>query len=390
MRILIVNRAMGTLFGGGESFDSNAARHLTRRGHHVKILGGKPLFGQPRVVFSDLDVDYIGVPNIRRLAYGTEKINNKLSAAFYYMDLALFEHRALGWLATAGRHSEYDVIQVCALFGLAERILTRWGIPTIGWLPGIPSKRVRRRIARLVGTPGFRLFSHGDPVRFIEQQMALDVAAIGPGLDLDGIAQAAASAQSVRARLSIPENAFLGVTVARLVPVKNIDFLLDGLRRATDRVAGLHHLIIGDGPSRSSLERRARSLGLQQLVHFVGHRSPDSLHEVLTACDFFALTSRYENFSIAVLEAMAHGLPVIGTRVGYLQNLIRDSGAGVTVPLGDVEAMNNAICDMAADACRCKEYSERGKEFAKQFAWPAIAEELVSLYNDAQGVDRDG
>ena len=120
MRILIVNRAMGTLFGGGESFDSNAARHLTRLGHHVKVLGGKPLFGQPRVVFSDLDVDYIGVPNIRRLAYGTEKINNKLSAAFYYMDLALFEQRALGWLATAGRHSEYDVIQVCALFGLCN------------------------------------------------------------------------------------------------------------------------------------------------------------------------------------------------------------------------------------------------------------------------------
>ena len=390
MRILIVNRAMGTLFGGGESFDSNAARHLTRLGHHVKVLGGKPLLGHPRIVFSDLDVDYIGVPNIRHLAYRTENINNKLSAAFYYMDLAIFEHRALGWLAAAGRHSEYDVVQVCGLFGLAERILTRWGTPTIGWIPGIPSGRVCERIKRLVGTPGFRLFSHGDPVRFIEQRMTLDVAAIGPGLDLDEIPRAAAGAQSVRTRLNIPEDAVLGVTVARLVPVKNIDFLLDGLGRAINRVSGLHHVIVGDGPLRSALERRVRSLDLQQIVHFVGHQSPNSLHEILAACDFFALTSRYESFSIAVLEALAHGLPVIGTQVGYLQDLIRDSGAGVTVPLGDVEAMSDAVCDMAAHAGRRKEHSERGREFAKRFAWPAIAEELVLLYKDALGVDRVG
>jgi glycosyltransferase involved in cell wall biosynthesis len=390
MRILIVNRAMGTLFGGGETFDSNAARHLTNAGHSVKILAGKPLFGRPRNVFPDLDVDYLGVPNIRRVAYSTEKINNKLSAAFYYMDLAIFEHRALGWLATAGRHSEYDVIQVCGLFGLAERILTRWGIPTIGWLPGIPSKRVRKKIKRLVRVPGFRLFSRGDPVRFIEETMSLDVATIEPGLDLEAVALAAAGSQPVRARLNIPEDALLGVTVARLVPVKNIEFLLDGLLRAIDRVSGLHHVIVGDGPLRSALERRVRSLDLQQIIHFVGHQNPNSLHLMLAASDFFVLPSRYENFSNAVLEAMAHGLPVIGTQVGYLQDLIRDSGAGVTVPLGDVDSLSNAICDMAAHAGRRKEYSERGREFAKQFAWPTMAEKLVSLYRDAQGVNRVG
>jgi glycosyltransferase involved in cell wall biosynthesis len=381
---------MGTLFGGGESFDSNAARYLTSAGHRVKVLTGKPLLGHPGNLFSDLDVDYVTVPNIRRLAYRTETISSKLSAAFYYSDLALFEHRALGWLATGDRHSEYDVVQVCGLLGLAERILKRWGIPTIGWLPGIPSKRVRVRIARLVDVPGFRLFSHGDPVRFIEQEMGLDVATIEPGLDLDGIALSAAGRQSVRTRLNIPEDALLGVTVARLIPVKNVNFLLDGLRRAIDRVAGLHHLIIGDGPLRSSLERRARSLNMEQLVHFVGHQSPDSLHEMLASSDVFVLTSRYENFSIAVLEAMAHGLPIIGTPVGYLQDLIRDSGAGVTVPLGDVGALSNTICDMAADAGQRNEYSRRGREFAKRFAWPTIAGKLVSLYEDAQGAHRVG
>jgi glycosyltransferase involved in cell wall biosynthesis len=390
MRILIVNRAMGTLFGGGESFDSNAARYLTKAGHRVKILSGKPLLGHPRNVFPDLDVDYVGVPNIRGLAYGTESINNKLSAAFYYMDLALFERRALGWLATNGRHSEYDVVQVCGLFGLAERILTRWGTPTIAWLPGIPSKRVRKKIKRLADVPGFRLFSRGDPVRFIEQNMGLDVVTIEPGLDLDAIALAADGAQSVRSRLDIPEDAVLGVTVARLVPVKNIDFLLDGLALAIDRVAGLHHLIVGDGPLRSALERRARSLDLQRLVHFVGHQNPKPLHEMLAASDVFVLSSRYENFSNAVLEAMAHGLPVIGTQVGYLQDLIRDSGAGVAVPLGDANSMSNAICDMAADAGQRREYSKRGREFAKQFAWPTIAGKLLSLYKDAQGAHRIG
>jgi glycosyltransferase involved in cell wall biosynthesis len=390
MRILIVNRAMGTLFGGGETFDSNAARYLTEAGHRVKILSGRPLFGNPRNVFPDLDVDYVGVPNIRHLAYGTERISNKLSTAFYYMDIALFERRAMSWLAAGGRHSDYDVVQVCGLFGLAKHILTRWGIPTIGWLPGIPSRRVRKKIKQLADVPGFRLFSRGDPVRFIEQNMGLDVATIEPGLDLDAIAIATDGARSVRSRLDIPEDAVLGVTVARLVPVKNIDFLLDGLRSTIDRVAGLHHLIIGDGPLRSALERRARSLDLRRLVHFVGHQSPEPLHEMLAASDVFVLPSRYENFSNAVLEAMAHGLPVIGTQVGYLQDLIRDSGAGVAVPLGDVASMSNAIGNMAANEGRRKEYSKRGREFARQFAWPRIADKLVSLYEDARGAGRIG
>jgi glycosyltransferase involved in cell wall biosynthesis len=111
---------------------------------------------------------------------------------------------------------------------------------------------------------------------------------------------------------------------------------------------------------------------------------------MLAASDVFVLPSRYENFSNAVLEAMAHGLPVIGTQVGYLQDLIRDSGAGVAVPLGDVASMSNAIGNMAANEGRRKEYSKRGREFARQFAWPRIADKLVSLYEDARGAGRIG
>jgi glycosyltransferase involved in cell wall biosynthesis len=296
----------------------------------------------------------------------------------------------LRWLAEDARHDEYDVVQVCGLFGLAERILTRWDLPTVGWLPGIPSRRARRRIERLVAMPGFRLFSRGDPVRFVEQTMGLKVATIEPGLDLDRVARAASACQSIRARLEIPEDAPLGVTVARLVPVKNIDLLLDGLRLAKDRASGLHHLIVGDGPLRSTLERRTRVLGLRGIVHFVGHQGPDSVHGMLAASDFFVLPSRYENFSNAVLEAMAHGLPIIATRVGYVQDLITTSGAGVTVPLGDTGAMADAIRDMALEPSRREGYSERGREFAAQFAWPNIAEKLVSLYREARGAWRDG
>lgn len=379
MRVLIVNRALGTLFGGGETFDSGAARHLARAGHDVKLLGGVPLSGKPTTILNDLDVTYIRVPNIRRLAYNAQRYNNRASAAFYYLDLALFERAAIRWLAAD--HRDFDVVQVCGLFDLAEEILGRWGVPTVAWLPGVPSKRVQKKIKALAGVHGFRLFSRGDPVRFVKDTMGVDIATIEPGLDIETID---VSAPGVRETLGLPLDAVVGVTVARLVPVKNIAFLLDGLAVAKRRTPALYHWVIGDGPLRAELEQRARSLGLGSFVRFIGEKDRRAVHRYLAESDFFVLPSRYENFSNAVLEAMAHGLPVISTEVGYVQHIVRESGAGVTVSLGDVDALATALETMATRAEVRQQYAGRARDFVARFAWPKIVAKLVATYEDAR------
>lgn len=375
---------MGTLTGGGEVFDSNAAKYLTMSGHHVKVLTGRPLWGGAANKFSELDVEYVPAPNLRLWAYKSEKLSTKLSAAFYYLDLYLFERSALKWLATRNRFREFDVVQVCGLFGLAEVLLRRWQLPTVGWLPGIPSRRTRSKIRRLVSFPRFRLFSRGDPVRFVKKEMGLpSIEVIEPGLEIDKFCSGASCGGSIRQQLGISATAVVGCTVARLVPVKNLDFLLAGLALAAEEIPDLHHLIVGSGPLYDELSLRVRSLGLDRQVHFLGHQDRASVYSLLAQSDFFVLTSKYENFSNAVLEAMGHGLPVIGTAVGYLKDLIADSGAGILVPLGDEVALKKAIVRVALDADLRGGFSNRGVGFVRQFDWKVIAEKLVSLYRKA-------
>ena len=83
-------------------------------------------------------------------------------------------------------------------------------------------------------------------------------------------------------------------------------------------------------------------------------------------------------------EAMARGLPVVGPEVGYLQDVIRDSGAGTIVPPDDAAALADAICRIVSDQELRERFSASGKRFVKQFDWPEIAGQLVSIYEKAR------
>lgn len=119
MKLLLVNRALGTLFGGGESFDLNAARHLQRRGHDVVLLTARPLVGQANNQFQDIPVVYVPSPELRRYAYATQTLNSKLSASFYHFDNYLFERAAWRWLASSPGQ-ELLIVQCSSLFSLPK------------------------------------------------------------------------------------------------------------------------------------------------------------------------------------------------------------------------------------------------------------------------------
>ena len=101
--------------------------------------------------------------------------------------------------------------------------------------------------------------------------------------------------------------------------------------------------------------------------------------QLAQGCDLFALTSVYENYSNAVLEAMAYGLPVIGTEVGYLQHLIPKAQAGMVVPSNNKDRLADALVEMANPIVR-KRYAEHGRAFVEHLDWPIIAERLERLY----------
>jgi glycosyltransferase involved in cell wall biosynthesis len=134
------------------------------------------------------------------------------------------------------------------------------------------------------------------------------------------------------------------VFVGAMREQKGLDCLLDSFARlpATERLA-----LVGDGPERGRLERRARELGIGGRVHFVGQVEDPSPY--LRRARLFVLPSWAEGMSNALLEAMAFALPVVATRVGGNVDLIQDGVTGLLVEPGQPEQLAAAMARLLAD-----------------------------------------
>jgi len=112
--------------------------------------------------------------------------------------------------------------------------------------------------------------------------------------------------------LGLPDQALVAITVGRLGPEKNTSFLLRAFTRVADDVPDLHLVVIGGGPEEGQLGHMARLLGLSSRVHLVGKVPYEEIPNWLAVGDFFAIASVSESHPLAVLEALAAGLPVLG------------------------------------------------------------------------------
>jgi glycosyltransferase involved in cell wall biosynthesis len=149
--------------------------------------------------------------------------------------------------------------------------------------------------------------------------------------------QALRRAEFIRHQHNRPIVLFVG----RLVRYKGADVLLDAMR-GIEGVA----LLVGEGPERAGLERRAESLGVSDRVRFLGEVSNDELAALYRACDLFVLPSvtRQEAFGVVLLEAMAAAKPVISTDLGTGAGWVNQHGeTGLVVPPRNAAALHDAI-----------------------------------------------
>ena len=370
------------LFGGGETTDLNAARYLKKRGHCVTLITASPLLGGPNNVFDDISVIYVNTPWLRNWAYRSEKMSTKVSAAFYHLDNFLFEISVFRWLVKQPKGS-FDIVHMCSLFRLPGRIIRYFGYPCVSWLPGPPSRLVRRKIKALIQYKNFAMFTRGAPESALVDmglRKGYEYEIIEPGVELSVIDQVSCSDTiNVRTRLGLTCADLLGVTTARLVPIKNHELLLEAIAIAKDKGVMWNWAFAGDGPLEDKLQNRAHKLGIESQTHWLGHQSKSDIYSLLRSCDLFALTSSYENFSNAVLEALAHKKPVIGTQVGYLQYLIADSKGGIVVPPSSPKLLADALLKMSDLEVRIK-FGADGRIFVERLNWPKIAMKLEKLY----------
>jgi glycosyltransferase involved in cell wall biosynthesis len=165
------------------------------------------------------------------------------------------------------------------------------------------------------------------------------------------------SAGDLRFRLGLGANSIVVGSIGRLDPVKGYDRLIGILPELRTHL-NVVLLLIGEGPSRADLEMQAQNLGVSDHVVFAGFRN--DAQRYLSVFDLFALPSRNEGLSVALLEAMAAGVPVMVTDVGESRRVIDDGRAGWLLPEDDrqwvscIQAALQSQEDAAENASRAK------------------------------------
>jgi glycosyltransferase involved in cell wall biosynthesis len=153
------------------------------------------------------------------------------------------------------------------------------------------------------------------------------------------------SRAAVRRELGIPESAVVALLAARLRPEKRVPDFVRAVQLAREPHPELIGLVAGDGPDRAAVEAAARG---EDGVRLLGHR--DDMPLLMHAADVFVLASQYEAVPMAILEAMAAGLPVLATDVGAISGVVLDGDTGLLVPVADPGAMAAALGRLAGDA----------------------------------------
>jgi len=137
------------------------------------------------------------------------------------------------------------------------------------------------------------------------------------------------------------------VHVGRFVELKNHALLLQAFAQLKS-THPLYLWLVGDGELRPAMEQLARELGIAERVHFWGVRS--DVADILNAADIFTLPSKYEGNPMAVMEAMAAGLPVVASRVGGIPELVETEQMGILVPVDDETYIAQGLQTLVDDA----------------------------------------
>jgi glycosyltransferase involved in cell wall biosynthesis len=200
------------------------------------------------------------------------------------------------------------------------------------------------------------------------------------GMNLDALRAAAPRRGELRAELGLgAEEPLVGV-VGRLVPIKNHRLFLEAARSMVDSGNPAHFAVVGDGGLRDSLRNLAAELGIAERVHFLGWRK--DMVPVYAALDLLALTSDNEGTPVAVIEAMAAGVPVAATAVGGVPDVVRDGETGRLVPAGDSRSMCRAWLNALGDKRETARMCGRAREDAEErFGRERMLSAMSRLYD---------
>jgi glycosyltransferase involved in cell wall biosynthesis len=380
LRILFCNYEYPPLGGGGGVVMAALARELARR-HDVTVLTSRA--AGLAALDSDQGVRVIRVPVFFRKHLAVANFPSMLA----YLPMAAWRGMLLR------KRGAFDVVNThfAVPTGPVGQMLARfYRVPNVLSIHGgdlyDPSKKLsphRHAVLRFVVR---KLLLAADAVVGQSRNTVGHVQEIyGVSRPVKliplGIDRPPAVAAVSRSEFGLPEDAFVLVTVGRLVARKSTVQLVQAV--SASKCPRAHLIIVGDGPDSANIRRAAQELGISDRVHLLGQVRDEQKFRALSIADVFASTSQHEGFGLVFLEAMAFGLPVLCYDHGGQTDFLTTGKTGHVLRLNDFNAFTQAIIDMHENSQRRLEMGRYNRAAVEEFFIDRCAERYEALFRES-------
>jgi glycosyltransferase involved in cell wall biosynthesis len=355
---------------------------LRERGYDTTLVAGTLARGEDSMAFvaEGLDVPVVGIPELgREISPVRDLLATVRLAALIRRERPQILHTHTAKAGTVGR--------VAALLAGRARppivVHTFHGHVLYGYFGPLRS-RFFRLLERWLARHTTALVAVSPQVR--DDLVSLGVApadkfvVVRLGIELDErVGGNSDSRDEMRRYLGISSTRFAVGWVGRMTAVKRTDDVLDAFKRLQERGVAATLCLVGDGPDRPGLERRAHELGIMRDTLFLGYQ--EEVGPLYAAFDALVLPSGNEGTPVSVIEALAAGTPVVATRVGGVPDVVRDGEDGFLVEPGASDELAARLAELARDPALRERFGAAGRaRVLPRYAVDRLVDDIDRLY----------
>ncbi len=250
------------------------------------------------------------------------------------------------------------------------------GAPLLNWMIYYPAEKFLSRF-----TDGLITINQEDYRRAQKFHAGKTILIPGVGIDLDKFQKKEPTRQEIRNKLGIPDGKIILMSVGELTKRKNHMVVIDALARLKEY--DILYVICGDGPMKARLRAKAEELGVRDRVKLLGFRK--DIAELHKAADIFVFPSLQEGLPVAVMEAMASGLPIVASKIRGNEDLISNNQGGYLVNPMDSEQVAKAIEKMIQNPKKREKMEKRNLEIIAKYGQETVLQKMDEFFDEIVG-----
>ncbi|OGM98163.1 MAG: hypothetical protein A2735_00445 [Candidatus Yanofskybacteria bacterium RIFCSPHIGHO2_01_FULL_41_21] len=280
------------------------------------------------------------------------------------------------------QHGPYDLIHAYqASQAAGGGWLLKWAYPRIPFLVTVQEGKILTSQSMLTRFFRYFIFKKADHATVISNYLAKYVASQNKNLPVTIIPNGVDLNKFPVSSFQFPVKDKTVITVSRLVEKNGVKDLIEAIAVVAKKIPDVRLMVIGDGDLKTDLIKRSESLGMENNVSFLGEIDNNLLPHYLAKAMVFVRPSLSEGLGISFLEAMAAGVPIIGTPVGGIIDFLEDGETGLFCKVKDTQDIGEKIIRILSDKELHDKLANQGRELVRrEYDWDIIVQKFRDIY----------